>query len=115
MENNNSGQRVFNPCVMEIIPWVPQKQYIVKISFISSSKPLLKAIVNVIAKNDNDTVKISSYLHFTEHTWQKKEKEEITYYISPNRLKNVDKDINTQIKFNKKMSQYFDIPRICNW
>ncbi|MDR2276160.1 MAG: hypothetical protein LBF27_34970 [Sphingobacterium sp.] len=112
MENNNSGQRVFNPCVMEIIPWIPQKQYIVKISFISSSKPLLKAIVNVIAKYDNDTVKISSYLHFTEQTWQKKEKGEITYYISRNRLKNVDKDINSQIKFNKKMSQYFDIPRI---
>ncbi|WP_411971352.1 hypothetical protein ACLCDV_13285 [Sphingobacterium sp. Lzh-3] len=69
-------------------------------------------MVNVIAKYDNDTVKISSYLHFTEQTWQKKEKEEITYYISRNRLKNVDKDINSQIKFNKKMSQYFDIPRI---
>ncbi|WP_313420090.1 hypothetical protein [Sphingobacterium multivorum] len=112
MEKNNSGKHVFDPCIMEIIPWISQKQFIVKISFISSSKPLLKALVNVIAKYDNDTVKISSYLNFTEQTWQRIEKEEMTYYISRNRLKNINKDIKEQIKFNKIISKYFDIPRI---
>ncbi|HUH26360.1 MAG TPA: hypothetical protein VLY87_07015 [Flavobacterium sp.] len=107
IENGRAGKNAYQPTLMEVIQTKNQNKWIVKLAFIGHNEQTkdnqIRSIYNLIATKTDGKIVLSRYQDFILESWQKVQKESISYYISP--LKKVNE---TEI-----LQQQKDIEKLC--
>lgn len=115
IEKGKLGDYFYQPTLMEITDTENINTKIIKIAYLgynnTSKSNYLKIIYNLIANINNEKVFFSSYLNYSIKNWKVLQRENITYYISPQKQIN-DTEINQQIKDVKFIENFFQTPPV---
>lgn len=109
IERGRSGRNFYKPSLMEIVLTSEESKRIIKVAFIGhhdqTNSNLLKAIYNLVATRQNDSIIFSKYLDYVTQKWKTFREESITYKISPSR----------SISVNDVVRQKKDVAALCKF
>lgn len=110
-EKSKFGDNFFQPSLMEIIDTKITNVKVVKIAYLgyenATKTNLIKFIYNILANIDGDKIYFSNYLNYSVRDWQKIKRNDICYYISPQKKIN-EGEIENQINDLNKIQDFFD-------
>lgn len=111
IEKSKLGDNFYQPTLMEIIDTENADVKVVKLAYlgydITSKSNFIKVIYNVIANFVNEKVYFSNYLNYSTKNWKFLQKENINYYISPEKQIK-ETEIQQQLKDVKFIENFFE-------